>query len=56
MMLDNCLDLELIFEDPDTGFFVQQGVPIGTVCRFLCDINEWATAVNSNSLFHQTAE
>lgn len=54
--LDNCLDLELIFEDPDTGFFVQQGVPIRTVYRFLCDINEWATAVNSNSLFHQTAE
>lgn len=56
MTLDNRLDLELILEDPDTGFFVQQGAPIGTARRFLRDINEWATAVNSNSLLDQTAE
>ncbi|OQE13971.1 hypothetical protein PENSTE_c040G02116 [Penicillium steckii] len=54
--LDNRLDLELILEDSDTGFFVQQGVPIGTARRFLRDINEWATAVNSNSSLDQAAE
>ena len=53
--LDNRLDLELILEDPDIGFFVQRGVPIGTVRRFLYDINEWATAVNSNTLLDQIA-
>ncbi|KAF4214445.1 hypothetical protein CNMCM5878_009255 [Aspergillus fumigatiaffinis] len=28
--LENLLDLELILEDPDAGFFVQQGIQIGT--------------------------
>lgn len=42
VILENHLDLELILEDPDSDFFVQRGVRIGTVRRFLRDINEWA--------------
>ncbi|OQD92194.1 hypothetical protein PENSOL_c044G08813 [Penicillium solitum] len=43
--LDNRLDLELILDDPDAGFFVQRGIQIGTARRFLRDIKEWATAM-----------
>lgn len=45
--LENHLDLELILEDPDAGFFVQRGIRIGTARRFLRDINEWATVMKS---------
>lgn len=38
--LENRLDLELILDDPDAGFFVQRGIQIGTARRFLRDINE----------------
>ncbi|KAJ5588708.1 hypothetical protein N7537_011386 [Penicillium hordei] len=48
--LENHLDLELILEDPDSGFFVQRGIQIGTARRFLRDINEWATVRKSNGL------
>ncbi|CAI7564294.1 unnamed protein product [Penicillium pancosmium] len=44
VMLENHLDLEVIFEDPDAGFFVQRGIQIGTARRFLRDISEWARA------------
>lgn len=37
MILENHLDLELILEDPDSGFFVQRGIRIGTARRFLRD-------------------
>lgn len=47
--LDNHLDLELILEDPDSDFFVQRGIRIGTARRFLRDINKWATAMKSNA-------
>lgn len=47
--LENHLDLELILEDPDTGF-VQRGIQIGTARRFVRDINEWATAMKSKAL------
>lgn len=46
--LDNHLDLELILEDPDSGFFVERGIQIGTARRFLRDINEWATVMKPN--------
>ena len=49
VILENHLDLELILEDPDSGFFVQRGIRIGTARRFLRDINEWTTAMKSNS-------
>jgi hypothetical protein len=51
--LDNHLDLELILEDPDAGFFVQRGVQIGTARRFLRDINEWVKVIESNMLLDQ---
>lgn len=41
--LENRLDLELILEDQDPGFFVQRGIPIGTARPFLRDINEWVS-------------
>ncbi|KAH8435047.1 uncharacterized protein LDX57_012676 [Aspergillus melleus] len=42
VILENHLDLELIFEEPDSGFFIQQGIKLGTARRFLRDIHEWA--------------
>jgi hypothetical protein len=48
--LENHLDLELILENPEPGFFVQRGIQIGTARRFLRDINEWATVMRSNGL------
>jgi len=53
--LDNRLDLELILEDPDTGFFVQRGIQIGTARRFLRDINEWAIMRKSSMLLDRGA-
>jgi len=53
--LENRLDLELILEDPDTGFFVQRGIQIGTARRFLRDINEWAIMRKSNMLLDRGA-
>jgi len=38
--LENHLDLELILENLDAGFFLQRGIQIGTARRFLRDINE----------------
>ncbi|KAJ6004602.1 hypothetical protein N7540_012971 [Penicillium herquei] len=48
--LENHLDLELILEDPDCSFFVQRGIQIGTARRFLRDINEWASMMESTRL------
>jgi hypothetical protein len=56
VILENHLDLQLIFEGPDSGFFVQRGIRIGTARRFLRDINEWATAMKSNTLLDLTVE
>lgn len=53
---ENHLDLELILEEPDSGFFVQEGIRIGTARRFLRDINEWATAIKSNAHLDPAAE
>lgn len=53
--LENYLDLELILEDPDTGFFVQRGIQIGTAHRFLRDINEWALVMKSNMRLDRAA-
>lgn len=47
VVLENHLDLELILEDPDSGFFVQRGIKLGTARRFLRDINEWAFVTGS---------
>jgi hypothetical protein len=39
VILENYLDLELILEDPDSDFFVQRGIRIGTA-GFLRDIEQ----------------
>lgn len=54
--LENRLDLELILEDPDSGFFVQRGIQTGTVRRFLRDFNEWATMMKSTVHLGPTVE
>ena len=41
VILANHLDLELIVEAPDAGFFTRQGIKLGTALRFLRDIHEW---------------
>jgi hypothetical protein len=53
--LENHLDLELILEDPDAGFFVQRGIQIGTARRFLRDINEWARVTKLDMGIDQVA-
>ncbi|KAJ6050550.1 uncharacterized protein N7446_010659 [Penicillium canescens] len=53
--LENHLDLELILEDPDAGFFVQRGIQIGTARRFVRDINEWARVMKLNMGIDQGA-
>ena len=48
---ENCLDRELILEDPDADIFVQPGIRIGTAYRFLQDINEYIE-MKPNALFN----
>ena len=40
--LENALDLDLIHEENDPGFFEKQGVKRGTAKRFVRDIPRWA--------------
>ncbi|EDN03647.1 predicted protein [Histoplasma mississippiense (nom. inval.)] len=40
--LENCLDLEQIFDDQNPNFFVENGVKIGIARRFVNDIAAWA--------------
>jgi hypothetical protein len=59
VILENRLDLELILARPGYfhfGFFVERGIQIGTACRFLNDINEWATKIKSNAHIDLIAE
>ena len=59
VILENHLDLEVILEDPRyfrPGFFVERGIQIGTACRFLRDINEWATKMKPNAHLDLIAE
>lgn len=46
--LENHLDLELILDDPDPGFFIKQGIKTGTARRFIRDIDEWAIYVKTS--------
>ncbi|OJD24334.1 hypothetical protein ACJ73_04302 [Blastomyces percursus] len=43
------LDLELVFEDQDPNFFMEQGVKRGTARRFVRDIREWAAYVSRDA-------
>jgi hypothetical protein len=40
--LEDGLDLEQVYEDQDSGFFVQSGVKRGVARRFVSDIDGWA--------------
>jgi hypothetical protein len=53
--LENHPDLELIFDDSDPGFFVEQGIKGGTALHFVRDIHKWAKYVET-SLLAQRAE
>lgn len=54
VILENHIDLKLILDDPNAGFFVQRGIQIGTTRRFLRDIIEWATVMSQNNTYEQT--
>ncbi|KAJ5155649.1 hypothetical protein N7492_008452 [Penicillium capsulatum] len=54
--LENRLDLELILDDPDAGFFIQRGIQIGTARRFIRDISEWVTAMRQNITHEQISD
>lgn len=45
--LANGLDLEQIYEDYDAGFFIENGVAVGIVPRFVGDIGIWARDVRN---------
>lgn len=47
--LENHLDLELILEDPDPRFFIEQGIKKGTALHFVRDIYKWAKYMEINS-------
>ncbi|KAL4863057.1 hypothetical protein BDV12DRAFT_189930 [Aspergillus spectabilis] len=49
VVLKRRMDLELILEDPNPGFFTDEGVQIGTARRFIRDIQKWDEYVKSNS-------
>ncbi|OAG04885.1 uncharacterized protein CC84DRAFT_1187813 [Paraphaeosphaeria sporulosa] len=40
--LQEMLDLEQVYEDQDTDFYIQQGVKMGVARRFISDIPRWA--------------
>ncbi|KAH8901578.1 hypothetical protein GQ53DRAFT_800935 [Thozetella sp. PMI_491] len=42
VMMEYCLDLEQVYEDQDSEFFIQNGVKIGVARRFVRDIGKWA--------------
>ncbi|PGG95398.1 hypothetical protein AJ80_09968, partial [Polytolypa hystricis UAMH7299] len=42
------LDLELVSEDQDPGFFIDQGVKRGTARQFVRDIREWVAHMGTN--------
>jgi hypothetical protein len=55
VILENRLDLKLILEDTDPGFFVQRGIKLGTARRFLRAINEWAFVTRQAMRYEQAA-
>lgn len=49
MVFKRRMDLELILEDPNPGFFTDEGIEIGTARRFIRDIPKWDKYVKSKS-------
>ncbi|KAL3488609.1 hypothetical protein BJX62DRAFT_239832 [Aspergillus germanicus] len=48
------MDLELILENSNPGFFTDEGIEIGTALRFIRDIQKWDKYVKSKSLSQRT--
>ncbi|KAL4986811.1 hypothetical protein BDW68DRAFT_197807 [Aspergillus falconensis] len=49
VVLKRHMDLDLILEDSNPGFFTNEGIQIGTARRFIRDIQEWEKHMKSNS-------
>ncbi|KAL2859967.1 uncharacterized protein BJX67DRAFT_368368 [Aspergillus lucknowensis] len=49
VVLRRRMDLELILDNPNPGFFTDEGIEIGTALRFIRDIQEWDRYVKSKS-------
>jgi hypothetical protein len=43
------MDLELILENSNSGFFTDEGVELGTALRFIRDIQKWSRNGKSRS-------
>ncbi|KAK8036600.1 hypothetical protein PG991_001737 [Apiospora marii] len=48
LTLDECLDLEIVFEGQDVEFYTRNGVKRGVAHRFVLDIELWADQFNVN--------
>ncbi|KAK2810293.1 hypothetical protein FQN50_003024 [Emmonsiellopsis sp. PD_5] len=46
--LENCLDLQQIYEDNDPDFFVNHGVKTGVARRFVRDVSRWVKQRKQN--------
>ncbi|KAL2801513.1 hypothetical protein BJX63DRAFT_417244, partial [Aspergillus granulosus] len=44
------MNLKLILENSNTGFFTDKGIKIGTALRFICNIQKWDKYAESRSL------
>jgi hypothetical protein len=42
VVLKRRMDLELILENSNSGFFTDEGVELGTALRFIRDIQKWS--------------
>ncbi|KAL4744306.1 hypothetical protein BDW72DRAFT_209112 [Aspergillus terricola var. indicus] len=49
VVIKRWMDLELILENSNPGFFTDEGIEIGTALRFICDIQDWNKTVKSRS-------
>jgi hypothetical protein len=47
VVLKRRMDLELILENSNSGFFTNEGIEIGTALHFVRDIQEWNKNVKS---------
>jgi hypothetical protein len=49
MVLKRRMDLELILENSNTGFFTDEGIEIGTALQFIHNIQKWSINGKSRS-------
>ncbi|KAK8120309.1 hypothetical protein PG999_004429 [Apiospora kogelbergensis] len=48
--LEECLDLQLVYEAQDATLYEQRGIKMGAARRFVRDIPEWATLVSTDDV------